>query len=1036
MEIYIQNSEGYWANQRFEILPSNTPTLDETLETFSFALISNNNPLPYAPMQKVRVYFDNTSDYTDFYIVSDSVETYSLNPLRYKHSISCIQNTRVLSKHLVRNSVFSQPAYLYKKSYNATSQGAFQNASQGGASAWHNAYTSPSNPNLISKPLHLTSKEKIKNAYFKLSFQFGYGQYSVGTDDLCVDAHNKNDILAVATSMTSITIDNTLTLRYKDANNQTQTRPINASYFNLSEFDLNGTYQFPLVKELADLGCNDFELLFNTRLFLDGTYSVDDVRVLFWFAQLEIKAETYYWSCYDVLNLLIERQKKETSINSPTPLFSLPQSGELYDLLKNTIAPNFTFTQLTMYECVAEVFRLFDAIFTMDENGVLGIEYFNNLSNDYVEKDKFTGRTLALGEDKYTNGLVAHYQDARLEETFPRNNGFANLRSAEFGVPEAQDHNFIVPHNIQSIVKLEILLEGLDVKFSDGADSGFHVRTSLALDITDFVFDESIWSTLDTGAMQDSDYDSYLVKQANSVYFTQGDNKIKIAATFKDSWQLTHYTLAEIVEMAILKLAGVYTAIASAKPKDVFYPNPNIYDGDWKNIKMRLTYIASVDGKTETHSITNKYNGETLIDQNNGAVDLNKMGLNMLGLSLKLGNPTLNATHKISKWSDRIKTGQLYEYEGATWVANVVNYTFFNGGVQGKVSFVQNFNALALRTQLLREKRFSNISKELTQKSEEVLTDFIYFSSEGIDQEGETIHFNDQYWGAFIRDSFDIEGPYSILPDAFLCDSSEVDGSNNVTSIYIPTIRYGSGNTINIEMGFDHPLSAGIRTKVAATTWYGSNKYFTDNVVYTTNEEGKMVIYTSTNDSRFSEGFLDVVSVKIPTQTVNYTSDFPIATINVANCLLDIEDYKVYKQPNEIFALNYQLAFLPIPGRENIDFLGNEWINNNCFVKNFEESKKTRYIAFMSEKSSNLDVKATDYFLKQEITRVSLSSTFALTKHTILLYFSGLTYDQIQQTKSWAIVDERDNILFASNSKLEYSNRVDITFVSYKNRLS
>ena len=1035
MEIYIQNGEGFWAKQRFEILPANTPTLDETLETFSFALISNNNPLPYAPMQKVRVYFNSDSEYTNFYIVSDSVETYSLNPLRYKHNISCIQNTRKLSKHLVRNSVFSQPAYLYKKSYNATSQGAFQNASQGGASAWHNAYVSPSNPNLKSKPLHLTSKEKIKNAYFKLSFQFGYGQYATSNATLNVDAHDKNDILALATSMTSITIDNTLTLRYKDANNQTQTRSIDASYFNLSEFDLNGTYQFPLVKELADLGCNDFELLFNTRLFLDGTYSVDDVRVLFWFAQLEIRAETYYWSCYDVLNLLIERQKKETSINSLAPLFSLPQSGELYDLLKNTVAPNFTFTQLTMYECVAEVFRLFDAIFTMDENGVLGIEYFNNLDSEIITP-RLTGRTLALGEDKYTNGLVAHYQDARLEETFPRNNGFAYLRSAEFGIPEAQDHNFIVPHNIQSIVKCEVLLEGLSAKFDDGAGNPWNATTSMALDITDFVLEESIWSTLDTGALGDSDYSNYNVKQADCLYFAQGDNKIKIAATFKDSWNLPHFTLLEIVEMAILKLAGVYTVTISSPSKNAFYPNPNPYGPTWENVKMRLTYIASVDGKTQTHSLTNKYDGETLIDQSNGAVDLNKMGLNMLGLSLKLGNPTLNATHRISTWANRIRTGQLYQYQGATWVANVVNYTFFNGYVQGKVSFVQNFNALALRTQLLREKRMSNISKELTQKSEEILTNYIYFSSQATNYGGEEIHFNKNYLGTFIHNSFDIEGPYSILGDAFLCDSSEVDGSNNITSIYIPTIRYGSGNTINIEMAFDHPLSAGIRTKKASTTWYGSNKWFSDNVAYTTNEEGKMLIYASSNDSRFSEGFLDVVSVKIPTQTVTYTSDFPITTINVANCLLDIEDYKVYKQPNEIFALNYQLAFLPIPGRENIDFIGNEWINNNCFVNNFEETKKARYIVFKEAKSSNLDIKATDYFLKKEITQVNLSSSSALTKHTIILYFSGLTYDQMQQTISWAIVDDRDNILFASNSKLEYSNSVNITFVSYKNRLS
>ena len=1016
MEIYIQNGEGYWAKQRFEILPANTPTLDETLETFSFALISNSNPLPYAPMQKVRVYFNSDSEYTDFYIASDSVETYSLNPLRYKHNISCVQNTRKLSKHLVRNSVFSQPAYLYKKSYNATSQGAFQNASQGGTSAWHNAYVSPSDPNLKSKPLHLTSKEKIKKALFKLSFQFGYGQYSTASATLNVDAHNKNDILALATSMTSITIDNTLTLRYKDANNQTQTRSINASYFNLSEFDLNGTYEFPLIKELADLGCNDFELLFNTRLFLDGTYSVDDVRVLFWFAQLQIVADIYYHNCYDVLNLLIERQRKLDTLNTNTaPLFSLPDSGELYDLLKSTIAPNFTFTQLTMYECVAEVFRLFDAIFTMDENGVLGIEYFNNLDNETITP-RLTGRTLALGEDKYTNGLVAHYQDARLEETFPRNNGFAYLRSAEFGVPEAQDHNFIVPHNIQSIVKFEVLLEGVSVKFDDGAGNPWNATTSMALDITDFVLEESIWSTLDTGALDDTDYSNYNVKQADCLYFTQGDNKIKIAATFKDSWQLVHYTLLEIVQMAILKLAGVYTVTISSPSKNAFYPHPNPYGPDWENVKMRLTYIASVDGKTETHSLTNKYEGETLIDQSNGAVDLNKMGLNMLGLSLKLGNPTLNATHRISTWANRIKTGQLYQYQGATWVANVVNYTFFNGYVQGKVSFVQNFNALALRTQLLREKRMSNISKELTQKSEEVITDFVYFTTEyPQDVTGETIHFND----TVLRSGILLLNPNYHIGD--VVSYKLQSGLSGVLAIYIPMVAYGAGNTINFEMTFEHPISAGNRT-TKSTAWYGSNKYFTDYVSYTDNN-----------------GFLDEINIRAP-YLVTYDQNFPIVQVYAyddasAHSYFDIRSLKIYKQPNEIFALNYQLAFLPMPGRENIDFLNAEFCNNHPFIKDIKDSGSlTRYIVIFDRKSSVLDIKATNYLEKQQ----AFASIVVNSDNVIIMTFSfsQLDADNYANMKSWAMVDKDDNILLASNTKTSSQTNTTVYVVTKLKRLN
>ena len=112
--IYINN-----VLQRVEILPANVPTKDETLETLSFALISNNNPLPLAPGQEVKIDFDGSgTGFGYFFLANDSVETCSLNPPRYKHTISCVQNTRKLSKHMVRNSSFTQPFYLKKSSFN------------------------------------------------------------------------------------------------------------------------------------------------------------------------------------------------------------------------------------------------------------------------------------------------------------------------------------------------------------------------------------------------------------------------------------------------------------------------------------------------------------------------------------------------------------------------------------------------------------------------------------------------------------------------------------------------------------------------------------------------------------------------------------------------------------------------------------------------------------------------------------------------------------------------------------------------------
>ena len=665
MKIYINN-----ALQKAEILQNNTPTLDETLETFSFGLISNNNPFPLAAMQEVKVDFKgDDSEVAYFYLLTDSVETYSLNPLRYKHNITCIQNTRDLSKHLVRNSVFSQPSYLTKKSFNSLSQFGAPFQSQTVIEFGNPYYTL----NSKSKPLVLRDKEKITNA--RLQFSFQLVQRSDISDPnnpiknypIRSDYHYADDIINKIPSLMFLEVADTIYLKYTDAQGNAQPpiaiKPedlgeVAPSIGEFAQFNLNHTYKFPIIEQLFKQGYRNFEILFKDEDFISADfyydYSTDVVDyneypyIYFYMIQIQIIADVYYYTAYDILDLLIKRQTKETSIYSKNRLFELPEwtdgenpkEDELYTLLNKTIAPNFVFTQLTMYECVAEVFRLFDAIFTMDENRKLGIEYFNNLEPEPIKNPKFTGRNLSLSEDKYINGLNSYYQDARIMETFPNNGGFANLRSVEFGVPEINDHHFIVPHNIQSIVKCEVLLS----KFAFDASAGqfaIEANGDLIVDITDYVFEQSVWSILDKGSLSDADLVSGTAKQVNTVYYTEGDNKIQVAATSQSSWGLTsdNWSLYKATLTALIKMAGYNQKMLTSD-----------YDlqGVWGAVRMRLTYTASVDGLAKVHSLINKCDGETLIDQANGAVDLNKLGLNMLGLSLKLGNPTLNATHKIT----------------------------------------------------------------------------------------------------------------------------------------------------------------------------------------------------------------------------------------------------------------------------------------------------------------------------------------------------------------------------------------------------
>lgn len=1071
MKIYLNNSQ---TPLDVEILPSNTPTLDETLETFSFALISNNNPLPLAPMQRIKVDFlENNSDVAYFYIVSDSVETYSLNPLKYKHSISCIQNTRELSKHVVRNSTFTQPSTKYRKGECCLCE-CFQ-LTQVGYSIGGMVMATSSGYYAVGekKPLVLSSREKVRNAYIEIDVQVAVRNIVGGVEER--KWLTNTSTLAEINSQLARPLTQHSIYLFANSGSPVELTPSNVG---LTDWEFNKPLKCDLIKTSIE---NDLKNLYistnsgDPTIFLSGdNYLTTGDVPLFIVVQFRIIVETYYYSCYDILNLLIERQKQDNTINSSTPLFSLPVSGDLHDLLVDTIAPNFTFTQSTLYECVADVFRLFDAIFTMDENGVLGIEYFNDLEKTKINP-KITGRTSSLGEDKYTNGLVAYYQDGRAEESFPSKDAFCGLRGVELGVPSSGSLDFVVGHPISSVIELKAKVKDLEVYANlDGSYREYSINGEYLLDMSDWIVTEDLWSELDVAVPEDkgTGHPRVLV-QGNTLFFTPGDNRIVLSKVMNTIFGAQYYVLWNALACALAANFGIRKTAGTTIP-DINYPE----EDKWNQVLLQATYYAILDGRTKIETLTNKYEGETLVDQYNGAVDLNKMGLNMLGLSLKLGEPNLNATHKIVRWSDRIRTGQLYEYKDALWIANVVNYTFFNGFIQGKVSFVKNFNALALRTQLLREKRMSNISRELTLKSEDNYIDHVYISTKqvttwedltgqrkiaiGFDSPSRLYLFKSiantflktydidsigiatmerevsqqdftasgymdagtitQVGGGYESEvtinvpnlsSYDevnvtwdkpgsVTTSYTISGDNIILLATSLDERDfentyyqircgEYEQLYIPLVKYGAGNMVCFEMGYTSPGSAGNRT-TTKTGWFGSNRYYTNAVKYS-----------------IDDGFRDSFNIYLHENAAYQFDDkFPEISnqvVDVENAQIKLEDYYYYKQPNEIFALNYELAFIPHDPLN--EFIGSEFINHNFLIEN--DTKKTN-ACYLHYSTSN-NAKYSIFDKKGKSDHVVSISSLNVTDGRIDFNFSS-----INKATCWALCNSNGEILFSSNN--------------------
>ena len=1012
-----------------EVMPLMTPTLDETLEVLSFVLISNRSlSSPYKPMTRVKVLSDsNEASY--FVLTSDNVELYSLNPVRYKHSIVCTQSTRELSKHIVRNTQFVQPANPFKESYNASAGAVPQRdeeipiiVAEGVGQSYY------STRNYVSEKLTLSSREKVKNAYIKIGFQAAiYNQLSAIGDALTAPATwHEDDIKTFAqfqslTNGSSYTFPTQLTLRCKKGNT-TETFPL-APGIELpgTQFLLNQLVPCDFIKEKWENGYNDFELIFDSDLFISGTIRplASDFMVLY-AVQLQVVVETYYYSLYDVLYLLQQRQKKESTQTGESVLFELPtesSNADLYNILKTTVAPNFTFTQCTLYECIAEVYRTLDAIISFKENDAgtrrLDIEYFNDLNNE-VASPKLTGLNKAIGEDKFANSLISYYQDGMVDESFPSEGAFAPVRSAEVGVPAASDHYFILPHKINYVNRVIAKIQNFKL-YSRFANNYFDIEL-VNIDITRYVVEKAIWGLL----AQDMNYNTNKpsdVYQINSVPYSRGDNKIDLSYSKRATFGTTQFAFWNALTCGLLRMIGFTALSGSANPANYEIDSPST--GDYVNVTLNVNYQTSIDGRTKSESIANKYNGDIIIDQFNGAVDLNKMGLNIFGLSLKLGEESFNATHKITTWANRVKVGDLWKDENDNlWVANVCSYTIQNGFIQGKVTYVKNFNGLALFTRLQREKRLSNISSELTLKSEENVNEYLYYSSEANVDVAQVVS---------AQTNKAIENTYAfaeILGQNFVSTANPyfIDYTYITNSvgdkIYIPTVIYGSGNMIFMESSFESPISAGIQTKYTSQqTWFspsGSTYYY----------YSKYIKYSD------DDGFLDQVtfnSVVTRTKT-NFDSDFPIVTPSFYSPFLNIQNFKMFKQSNEVLAFNYGIAFLPID--KSRDFISSKFLNQNSLVtKKARQTPLYLYYSTDGYKYSILDVKG--HGSKTEITRVDTANTNY--EYMFTFIFATLS----SAADSWAICDDNGDILFASNNALALgAESCDLYFYYSKDRLN
>ncbi len=986
------------------IMGSESEVLDETLDSASFAFI-NSSPDPIAPMQRVEIgHEDNSSSY--FITISDSVEPYTPTSGLYKHEVTCAESTRILSKRMLRNSVFSQPPYPRKGKTTLTALPDVEIVTHG---RYHfSLIGTGTTRGFVSKKLSIPSGEKCSRAYVKLTTQFFFG----AINDTAYNTTGKIKMFKNSSEFANFQSDRTELLNegkarlYWTLNGDDDDEEIT---FDTSIY--NGEFDSPRIKELINQGATNIYIKTTTDRPLyyagvDGFLDPNDpdgqeTHLLGWNVCFEIIAETYIHTAYSILEEIKNRSEQRHRVRkyasngtsslqwfTRDSLFLLPASGDLYNLLNNTIAPNMTFTQCSVYEAVAEVFRLFDAIFTMDENGTLGITYFNEKTG--TANPSVIAKNSAIGEERFINGLMCYYQDARIKTDFPKGQRvYAPVSSKQIGVVAENDRVFRVSSPIHDIISFKQLAK---ISIFNGS-VGYMAFDGYEIDMTERLYEQSIWSsTLDVSDLP-SEYDSNdFSHQADSITYTKNDKYIDLSLSYSDSWGLYRKNLVNATKASLSLCLGV-SRVTSFSPE--LLPNSQNSDTsyDWSIPYFKVEYHSSANGVFKVESYANKYDGEMPIDQASGSIDLGKAGLNILGLSFRMGEPTLNVTHRATSWEDRIQKGFVLTYQGEQWTANNCRYTCIGDDLyQGQVSFIKDYNELSKNKKILREKRLSSVSDELTTKSEEIITDFCYVFDNQTDL---NLHLSivASCWslsafGKAMANSFNVSTNLTTLNDVSLYwyDYDTATGHR----FFLPSYRYGAGDVICFEMSYDDPMVASLQFSVSSG-WFGSNQYYS-----------KYVLYTD------AQGYLEEPTISLQIDDVEtFNANFPVLpSVSSSEWAFQIPQLQTNKQPNEVFALNFQTAFIPFHPKKVI--IGKAFIEDNFFVNGVMKERALRFYYSDTEEYSVLDTKAMGTLVNE-----AQSVVYQAYNKYFSLAFGG---SPMAGHKSWAVCDENDNILFACNS--------------------
>lgn len=788
------------------------------------------------------------------------------------------------------------------------------------------------------------------------------------------------------------------------------------------------------------------------RLFVaKSEFTSNNIQTAFAYVTLELSYKRA--SLADTIERIAKRQQCKYLYSATKPLFHLDSSGEDYQLLSTTESPEFSFNNLTVFEALSQVLETVDALPRFEGDGLgangysLVLDYYNKTGSAIPNDKPFSSYTSNATEQKFDNGVLTSFQNAEAVSYFPSkpyrsNFYYARARVANYGIPERQDFVLSVDKPIKYINHLwlktscayDVLYWG-GTYYSWGTNVKKYLNTKVngipfPVDIASFVFDDATYSSALAQGDYPLSYNHNIRIQQNSLKFKQGGTDIMVGNKATNSYNIVSFVLWNCWTVAKDRAIGRYcinyqgSGTMGLSPTYSWCYEFSFCDSEHFNeVYFACEYGTDLSGRLEIQSPYRKEEGQFLASASAPSIDIAKLGLNMLGLSLRSGEPTMTCGQLISYWGARLKVGQVLTLNDDRWVVTKASYKAFhcdgtNDVIKGTLEFTKNFNGLAKRIGIDQSTRLYNVDRSIANLCEMNITDYVYCEVVGYASMGEEVSdglgtCTDKTVGGLFLKALNPDST-DVTEVSFAEIKTQNNGETSAAGIYIPTQVYGSGNCVCFEAKFSDPMSAGVKmtaSKDGTTYWWATDAW--QQFVGGTYYYGTDVKYTD------DEGYGEKVSVSYHSRPLagdTFSDDFPDVKSNTFETKFAVGDLEFDKQPNEIFGLNYELAFLSRNHKAN-----DEVFFAKRFFEAWDDRKKLDLQQLRLYWSDNEADRYSYADTKGKGVALVVTARILETDEAICIAFTSdvlwsSTYSKV--FKSMALCDQNGNIIIAANTEV------------------